>query len=91
VLVVHRFTEDMVTGYKNITPLPQVQIVMDMDGWGFPAKKVNTYQQVIEPEPVQFTGFKLFYKADLQAPAHRLMTPQEVLSLTPAPIFIQYQ
>jgi hypothetical protein len=91
VLVVHRFTEDMVTGYKNITPLPQVQIVMDMDGWGFPAKKVNTYQQVIEPEPVQFTGFKLFYKADLQAPAYRLMTPQEVLSLTPAPVFIQYQ
>jgi hypothetical protein len=91
VLVVHRFTEDMVTGYKNIKPLPQVQIVMDMDGWGFPAKKVNTYQQVIEPEPVQFTGFKLFYKADLQAPAYRLMTPQEVLSLTPAPVFIQYQ
>jgi hypothetical protein len=91
ILVVHRFTEDMVTNYKKITPLPEVQIVMDMDGWGFPAKKINTYQQVIEPEPVQFTGFKLFYKADLQAPAYRLMTPQEVLSLTPSPIFIQYQ
>jgi hypothetical protein len=90
-LVVHRFTEDMVTNYQNIKPLPQVQIVMDMDGWGFPAKKVNTYEQVIEPEPVQFTGFKLFYKADLQPPADRLMTPQEVLSLTPAPVFIQYQ
>jgi hypothetical protein len=91
ILVVHRFTEDMVTNTKKIAPLPQVEIVMDMDGWGFPAKKVNTYQQVIEPEPVQFTGFKLFYKADLQAPAYRLMTPQEVLSLTPAPSFIQYQ
>ncbi|HUO50597.1 MAG TPA: hypothetical protein VMU25_03510 [Candidatus Paceibacterota bacterium] len=91
ILVVHRFTEDMVTGYQNIKPLPEVQIVMDMDGWGFPAKKVNTYERVIEPEPVQFTGFKLFYKADLQAPDKRLMTPQEVLSLTPAPIYIQYQ
>ncbi|HTR19129.1 MAG TPA: hypothetical protein VMH91_04115 [Candidatus Paceibacterota bacterium] len=91
ILIVHRFTEDMVTNYKKITPLPEVQVVMDMDGWGFPAKKVNTYQQVIAPEPVQFTGFKLFYKADLQAPAYRLMTPAEVLSLTPAPIFIQYQ
>ena len=90
-LVVHRFTEDMVTNYKKITPLPQVQVVMDMDGWGFPAKKVNTYQRVIAPEPVQFTGFKLFYKADLQAPDKRLMTPAEVLSLTPAPSFIQYQ
>lgn len=91
ILVVHRFTEDMVTNYKAITPLPEVEIVMDMDGWGFPAKKINTYNAVIAPEPVQFTGFKLFYKADLQPPSTRLLTPQEVLRLTPAPSFIQYQ
>lgn len=91
ILVVHRFTLDMVTHYQNITPLPQVQFVMDMDGWGFPAKKVNTYNTVIATEPVQFTGFKLFYKADLQAPAYRLMTPTQVLQLTPQPSYIQYQ
>jgi hypothetical protein len=91
ILIVHRFTEDMVTNYQKITPLPQVEIVMDMDGWGYPAKKENTYNYIVAPEPVQFTGFKLFYKADLQPPTDRLMTPQEVLSLTPAPIFIQYQ
>lgn len=90
-LVVHRFTEDMVTGYKNIRPLPEVQIVMDMDGWGFAAKKINTYNQVINPEPVQFTGFKLFYKNDLKPPSTRMLTPAEVLELTPSPSFIQYQ
>lgn len=47
ILVVHRFTEDMVTNYKKITPLPEVQIVMDMDGWGSQARKKNTYAQVI--------------------------------------------
>ena len=57
ILVIHRFTEEMVTGYKQIKPLPEVQIVMDMDGWGFGAKKINTYQRVIYPEPIQFTGF----------------------------------
>jgi hypothetical protein len=91
VLIVHRFTEAMVTNYQKITPLPEVQIVMDMDGWGYPAKKINTYQYIIAPEPVQFTGFKLFYKADLRAPSTRMLTPQEVLSLTPAPSYIQYQ
>lgn len=91
ILVVHRFTEGMVTNYKKITPLPEVQIVMDMDGWGFPAKKINTYNYVIAPEPVQFTGFKLFYKADLRPPSVRMLTPAEVLKLTPSPIFIQYQ
>ena len=91
ILVVHRFTEDMVTNYQKITPLPQVQIVMDMDGWGYPAKKINTYNAVIASEPVQFTGFKLFYKNDVRPPSTRLLTPQEILNLTPSPIFIQYQ
>ena len=30
ILVIHRFTYDMVTGAKQITPLPEVQFVMDM-------------------------------------------------------------
>jgi hypothetical protein len=91
ILVVHRFTEDMVTHYKQIKPLPQVQIVMDMDGWGNPAKKIGTYTNVIYDEPVQFTGFKLFYKNDILPPSTRMLSPQEVLKLTPSPVFIQYQ
>ncbi|HVO28604.1 MAG TPA: hypothetical protein VMT81_01325 [Candidatus Paceibacterota bacterium] len=91
ILVVHRFTEDMVTNYREIKPLPQVQIVMDMDGFGYPAKKINTYERVIVPEPVQFTGFKLFYKNDAKGPEGHLMTPEEVLQLSPQPSYIQYQ
>lgn len=91
VLIVHRFTEDMVTGYKRITPLPEVQIVMDMDGWGFGAKKINTYNTVVASEPVQFTGFKIFYKNDMKPPSTRLLTPADVLELQPIPSFIQYQ
>ncbi|MBI5470580.1 hypothetical protein HY968_04670 [Candidatus Kaiserbacteria bacterium] len=91
ILVVHRFTEDMVTHYKQIAPLPEVQIVVDMDGWGDKAKKINTYTQIVATEPVQFTGFKLFYKNDLLPPSTGLLTPLQVLKLTPAPVYIQYQ
>jgi len=91
ILVVHRFTQDMVTGTKQIAPVPEVQIVMDMDGWGSPAKKMGTYSRVIYSEPVQFTGFKLFYKNDFFAPSTGMMTPTQVIKLTPAPSFIQYQ
>ncbi|HUC01776.1 MAG TPA: hypothetical protein VMA75_02640 [Candidatus Paceibacterota bacterium] len=91
ILVVHRFTLDMVTNYQDITPLPQVQVVIDMDGWGSQAKKINTYETVEEAEPVQFTGFKLFYKNDLLPPSTGMMTPQQVLQLTPRPSYIQYQ
>lgn len=91
VLVVHRFTQDMVTNYKKIRPLPEVQIVIDMDGFGAKAKKYGTYNRVVAPEPVQFTGIKIFYKNDVRPPADGLLTPLEVLNLTPAPIYIQYQ
>ncbi len=91
VLVIHRFTQDMVTNYQNIQPRPEVQVVMDMDGWGSKDLKTGTYQHVIIPEPVQFTGIKLFYKNDLKPPSTGLFTPQEVLNFTPTPIYIQYQ
>lgn len=91
ILVVHRFTQAMVTNYKKIQPLPEVEIVMDMDGFGSKEKKYGTYNAVIALEPVQFTGIKLFYKNDIRPPADGLLSPAEVLSLTPAPIYIQYQ
>ena len=91
ILVVHRYTQKMVTNYQNITPLPEVQIVMHMDGWGEKAKKINTYRQFIYSEPVQFAGFKLFYKNDLWEKGTSLLTPEELLKLRPRPIYIQYQ
>lgn len=91
VLVVHRFTQRMVTNYHLIKRVPEVQVVIDMDGWGPPAKKINTYRSFVAPEPVQFTGFKIFYKNDLKPPSERLLTPADLLELTPRPMFIQYQ
>ncbi len=91
VLVIHRFTQRMVTNYKKITLRPEVQIVMDMDGWGSKPRKITSYKTFIHKEPVQFTGFKLFYKNDFREAGSRIMTPEEVLSLQPRPIYIQYQ
>jgi hypothetical protein len=91
VLIVHRFTQNMVTNAMAIKPLPEVQIVMDMDGWGMQARKLNTYREYIHNYPVQFTGFKLFYKNDYKEENSRIMTPKEVLIVKPQPVFIQYQ
>jgi hypothetical protein len=90
ILTIHRFTQAMVTNYQNIKPLPEVQIVMDMDGFGSQGSKLNTYQQFIYKQPVQFTGFKLFYKND-NAPGKTILTPEQILKLTPIPVYIQYQ
>ncbi len=91
ILVVHRFTQAMVTDTRQIRPLPEVQIVMDMDGFGYPSQKIKTYEDFIESEPVQFTGFKLFYKNDVRRPGSYLLTPEQILKLHPRPSYIQYQ
>lgn len=91
ILVVHRFTQRMVTNYDKIKTRPEVQIVMHMDGWGAPARKINTYKMFIHREPVQFTGFKMFYKNDVIRSNARLMQPEELLKLKPRPVYIQYQ
>jgi hypothetical protein len=90
VFIVHRFTRNMVTNAKKIEVHPEVQMVMNMDGWGAPWLKRDSYRDYIIREPVQFTGFKLFYHNDTKK-GDPLMTPQQLLKLKPAPIYIQYQ
>ncbi len=91
VLIVHRFTQGMVTGYQKIKTVPEVQVVMDMDGFGTKVLKRSTFLRYIFKEPVQFTGFKLFYKNDNKANTTGMYTPAELLKFTPRPIYIQYQ
>jgi len=86
VLVVHRFTQRMLTNHDKITLDPRVQVVVDMDGFGAPYLKEDAYKFFVVPEPVQFTGFKLFFKNDKP-----MMTPEQVIKLWPVPYYIQYQ
>ena len=91
VLVVHRFTRPMLTNTKKIRLDPRVQIVVHMDGWGPRWMKEDSYEAYVAAEPVQFTGFKLFYKNDRKKKGSELMTPAQILELYPAPLYIQYQ
>ena len=90
ILVVHRFTKPMLTNYKNILPLPEVQVVIDMDGFGSRGSKLNTYKQYVQKEPVQFGGFKLFYKNDT-ANGQKIFQPEDLLKLSPRPSYVQFQ
>jgi len=86
VLVVHRFTRNMLTNASQIRLDPRVQVIIDMDGWGTAGSKMGAYRWFVVRHPVQYTGFKLFYKNDKP-----MMTPQQVLELYPKPLYIQYQ
>ncbi len=86
ILIVHQFREDMVENREQLTSQPGVQLVIDADGYGSPELKQAMYDAIMPDEPIEFSGVKLFYRQDTP-----LMTPQEILALTPTPDVIIYQ
>jgi len=89
-LIVHRYTKPMISNADAIMLDPRVQIVMHMDGWGPPWMKFESYRDYIALDPVEYTGFKLFFHNDVKR-KDALLTPGEVLWLRPRPMYIQYQ
>ena len=90
VLIVHRFTINMLQHAEQIHLDSRVQVVINMDGWGQPWLKFDTYARCEASAPVEYTGFKLFYHNDTRK-GDALLSPREVLALRPRPLYIQYQ
>lgn len=85
-LIVHRFTQSMLTNHEKITRDPRVQVIIDMDGFGPPHLKLDSYRAYVHKRPVQYFGIKLFYKNDKPR-----FTAEEVMQLFPIPQYIQFQ
>ena len=85
-LIVHRFTQRMLTNHEKIERDPRVQVIINMDGFGPPSLKLGSYQAYVHDRPVQYFGIKLFYKNDKP-----IFTPADVMRLNPIPQYIQFQ
>ncbi|GAC1326486.1 MAG: lipoprotein [Chloroflexota bacterium] len=86
ILIIHRFTDDMVTHSADIHPDPNVQVIITMDGFGNPALKLAQYEEYVHRQGVQFAGIKLFYHHDVP-----LLTPDVLVDLEPFPDLVIYQ
>lgn len=86
ILIIHQFEEGMIRNAGQIEPVPGVQLIIDFDGYGEPANKIAGYNLFISERPIEHGGIKLFYRQD--AP---LLTPPEVVALTPSPDLVIYQ
>jgi hypothetical protein len=80
ILLVHMFTEHMVTDKKAIRYTDRVHLVMHLDGHGSPALKIKTYNGLYTDARASKVvgGFKVFYKQDKP-----MMKPRQVLGLEP--------
>ena len=80
ILLIHMFTEHMVTGKKAIKYTDRVHLAMHLDGHGSPALKIKIYNGLYTDARAGLIagGFKVFLKAD-----HPVMKPRQVLGLDP--------
>jgi len=85
-LVVHRFTGDMIEAEHDLERHPGVALVVNVDGFGDQPNKISKYNEFTEDLRRRFNGFKLFYEEDVN-----LMKPRQVLRLRPQPDLIVYE
>jgi hypothetical protein len=85
-LVVHRFTKDMITGEEQLKPRPNVAVTVNVDGFGAKAIKIAKYKEFVQRRPGLHNGFKLFYHEDLHT-----MRPGRVLRMRPRPDLVVYE
>ncbi|MFE0186862.1 hypothetical protein [Streptomyces sp. NPDC058989] len=89
-LVFHQVAESVLRAESALRPQPGVALIKSVDGIGSPGLKRGTWRRLVArlPDGVH-SGFKLFYEED--AEGSRLMTPKEVLALTPRPEYVMYE
>ncbi|MBX3229032.1 MAG: hypothetical protein KIT84_01740 [Labilithrix sp.] len=90
-LVFHQVNGTVVKDEKDIVPHEGIALIKGVDGLGPAPTKVVTYNYLVKNMPsTTHAGFKLFFDEDT-ANNNKLMTPDDVMKLTPQPEYIMYE
>ncbi|GAB98272.1 hypothetical protein BJY21_002776 [Kineosphaera limosa] len=92
VVLYHMIRTNWVRQPEDLKQHPGVVNIVSVDGIGSKAMKEETYAAIMKVKPPHVhPGFKLFYEEDTAQSNWKLMTPQEVLALTPKPEYVLYE
>jgi hypothetical protein len=86
VLVLHQFHPAMLDDPEDYADVAEVEITIDMDGWGPPWPKAEHYEWYALAPYAERPAIKIFEKWD-----EPLMTPADVLALPVIPAYLIYQ
>ena len=86
ILMVHQFTDWMIEGRDAVEDHPEVELAIDMDGFGLARVKVDGSERWALTPPSERPAFKLFFDQDTP-----VMTPEEVQALDRPPDIVIYQ
>jgi hypothetical protein len=86
-LVVHQFRSDMLTRPELLAEVSEVELIIDMDGFGRRDVKLDGYRRWALADYAERAGIKLFLRYD----APTLISPADLLALDRPPAYVIYQ
>ena len=85
-LVLHQFQRRMLIEPERYSDVPEVELTIDMDGFGGVGPKIGGYQRFALADYAERSAFKLFYRWD-----EPVMTPEQIMGMDDPPDYIIYQ
>ena len=85
-LLIHRFTHDMIRDQGRLKRRPGIALAINVDGFGGREIKRAKYRDFASPNDHFYDGFKLFFHEDTN-----LLQPKQVARLRPAPHIVVYE
>lgn len=86
ILIVHQFRDDMILRPERLKTYPNVDLVIDMDGFGPRQTKLWGYGRFAESKASAYPAIKLFFKWDI-----KMFSPEELLGFDEPPAIVIYQ
>lgn len=91
VMLFHMLRRAFVKNIGDLSPHEGVAQMVSIDGIGNRGMKLATWKNIMAIKPKHvLPGFKLFYEEDTQH-GWALMTPKQVMALTPTPEYVLYE
>jgi hypothetical protein len=84
-LVVHQFLSIMLPD-ETFADVPEVDLIIDADGWGTPAAKLADFSQFSLGPSSEWPAIKLFFDWD-----NPILKPIELMQLSFPPAYVIYQ
>lgn len=86
IVMVHQFIPEMISNKDQIENVEGIDLVIHQDGFGAPEDKIANYDRFVAAEGAKHGGFKVFYQQD-----QPVLTPGQLMDLTPQPDVVTYQ
>ena len=87
ILVLHQFRDFMLRTPEEYEDVREVEVTIDMDGWGGDGAKLAGYELFAQASYAERSAFKLFYRWDTPD----VLSPEEMVALPNPPDYVIYQ